>query len=60
MCPSKAMYLLGGDSFRDYEAVLAAARQLPEVRFVLCTTRLAGRDDLPENVEASPVPALLS
>ncbi len=46
----------GGDSFRDYEAVLAAARELPEVRFVLCTTRLAGRNDLPENVEAGPVP----
>ena len=26
------------------------------MRFVLCTTRLAGRDDLPANVEAGPVP----
>jgi len=54
--PQQSHVFAGGDSFRDYETVLAAARQLPEVRFVLCTTRLAGRDDLPANVEAGPVP----
>ncbi len=54
--PQQNHVFAGGDSFRDYEAVLVAARELPDVRFVLCTTRLAGRGDLPPNVESGPVP----
>lgn len=45
----------GGNSHRTYEPLLAAARQLPDISFILATDRLAGVD-LPPNVKASPVP----
>ena len=51
--PPEPHIFAGGNSFRDYEALLGAARQLPEYEFVLCTTRLAQRKDLPSNVKVS-------
>ena len=42
----------GGDSHRDYEPLLAAALRLPQLRFVLATSTLAHRNDLPPNVTA--------
>lgn len=51
--PPKSHIFAGGNSFRDYEALLGAARQLPEYEFVICTTRLAQRKDLPPNVKVS-------
>ncbi len=46
----------GGNSHRDYEPLLAAARQLPAHKFILATRLLDNRADLPSNVEAGPVP----
>ena len=45
----------GGNSHREYEPLIEAARQLPEHRFVLATDRLQGID-LPPNLTAAPVP----
>jgi len=46
----------GGNSHRDYEPLLAAARNLPEYQFVLATTRLSNEAVVPPNVKAGPVP----
>ncbi|MDT0353513.1 glycosyltransferase family 4 protein [Pseudonocardia charpentierae] len=46
----------GGEPFRDYEVLLDVARALPDVDFVLATSQLADRDDLPANVTAGRVP----
>jgi glycosyltransferase involved in cell wall biosynthesis len=45
----------GGNSFRDYEPILEAARHLPDHQFVLCTSALNGRTDIPKNVHAGLV-----
>lgn len=45
----------GGNSHRDYGALLAAARLLPERPFVIATHLLDGHE-LPGNVTAAPVP----
>ncbi len=45
----------GGDSFRDYGPLLEAARQMPDVPFLLVTRTLDGVD-LPPNVEVRSVP----
>ncbi|MCB0193547.1 MAG: glycosyltransferase family 4 protein [Anaerolineae bacterium] len=45
----------GGNSFRNFEPLIEAARQLPEYEFVLCTSRLKDRTDLPCNVKAGLV-----
>lgn len=45
----------GGNSHRDYEPLLAAARQMPERRFILATHLLQHGDDIPPNVWAGPV-----
>ncbi|PLS83292.1 MAG: hypothetical protein CYG59_01680 [Chloroflexi bacterium] len=42
----------GGDSFRDFEPLVEAARMLPEYQFVIGTKRLEGRTDLPPNMQA--------
>ena len=44
----------GGDSLRDYEPLIEAAKQLPEYQFVFCTTRLDKHKDLPVNVKIGP------
>lgn len=46
----------GGNSHRDYEPLLQAARCMPERRFILATRLLEDRTDLPPNVQAGPVP----
>ncbi|NMB88871.1 MAG: glycosyltransferase [Chloroflexi bacterium] len=46
----------GGNAFRDYDALVETARLLPERRFIIASGRLEGRDDLPDNLEAGPVP----
>lgn len=43
----------GGNSFRDYEPLIEAARQMPHVSIHIGTVRLAGRADLPPNVRAA-------
>ncbi len=45
----------GGNSLRDYEPLLAAARQLPDHQFIISTTLLEGRQDLPPNVKTGMV-----
>ncbi|NDJ87413.1 MAG: glycosyltransferase [Chloroflexi bacterium] len=46
----------GGNSHRDYEPLLAAAQHFPDVQFVIATSRLQRRQDLPPNVMAGPLP----
>lgn len=46
----------GGDSFRDYGPLLEAARQLPDVPFLLVTRQVAPGPHLPPNVEVRSVP----
>lgn len=45
----------GGNAFRDYEPLLEAARKLPELQFIISTTRLGGRTDIPTNVQVGMV-----
>lgn len=54
--PSSGDYIFaGGNSHRDYGPLLVAARHLPELRFVIATTRLKKNTDIPPNVTAGPV-----
>jgi glycosyltransferase involved in cell wall biosynthesis len=45
----------GGNSMRDYEPVVEAARRLPERKFIMATKMLDGRNDLPPNMLAKSV-----
>lgn len=45
----------GGNAHRDYDPLVEAARRMPDVSFVLATSRLEGRADLPPNLEARSV-----
>ena len=45
----------GGNSHRDYEPLIEAAKHMPEHEFIFATKRLEGRTDLPRNVTARPV-----
>lgn len=45
----------GGNSFRDYNSLIEAARRMPDHQFVISTNRLEGRADLPPNVAAKMV-----
>lgn len=45
----------GGNSHRDYEPLIEAARELPHVRFIIATQRLSNRTDLPPNLIAKAV-----
>lgn len=54
--PADGRYVFaGGNSHREYGPLLEAARQLPELSFILATNRLKGVA-LPPNVTAAPVP----
>jgi len=53
--PRERCVVAGGDSFRDYGPLLEAARQMPDVPFLLVTKTLDGVD-LPPNVEVQAVP----
>jgi glycosyltransferase involved in cell wall biosynthesis len=46
----------GGNSFRDYDTMVEAARRMPEYEFVIGSHRLAGRTDLPPNLRAEQFP----
>ncbi len=43
----------GGNSFRDYKALIQAAALMPEHVFEVCTTRISNNDHLPPNVKVS-------
>ena len=45
----------GGNSFRDYEPLIEAARLIPNREIIICSNRLEGRTDLPANVRAGLV-----
>jgi hypothetical protein len=45
----------GGDSLRSYDALVEAARRVPQLPVKARTRLLDGRDDLPANVEAGRV-----
>ncbi len=51
-----AYIFAGGNSFRDYEPLVEAARMMPEQRFVFATRKLKGHPSLPPNVQAGQVP----
>lgn len=53
--PADSHIFAGGNSLRDYEPLLAAARQLPDYQFIISTTVLEGRQDLPPNVKTGMV-----
>lgn len=40
----------GGESFRHFEPLLAAAAQMPHQRFLFCSSMLTNRTDIPKNV----------
>jgi glycosyltransferase involved in cell wall biosynthesis len=52
--PLEDFVFSGGNSHRDYETLIQAAAQLPELNFVFATKLLEGRT-LPSNVKANPV-----
>lgn len=51
--PLRRSVVAGGDSFRDYGPLLEAARQMPDVPFLIVTKQLDGVA-LPPNVEVRP------
>ncbi|MFQ3633007.1 glycosyltransferase [Roseiflexus sp.] len=51
-----AYVFAGGNSFRDYEPLVEAARMMPEQHFVFATRKLKGHPNLPRNVQAGQVP----
>ena len=53
--PTVPYIFAGGDSHRDYEPLIVAARALPEHPFVIATRLLRDRDDLPANLTAGPL-----
>ena len=53
--PRKEHIFAGGTSFRDYEALLEAARLLPHRQFVIGSHQLHDHPRIPPNVEAGPV-----
>ncbi len=54
--PREERYIFaGGNSFRDYGPLIEAARALPDISFVICTSQLA-HHDLPPNVQVGRVP----
>ena len=54
--PEGGYIFAGGNSHRDYEPLLAAARCMPERCFIFATHLLDQHRDLPPNVQAGPVP----
>ncbi|MCB0208061.1 MAG: glycosyltransferase family 4 protein [Anaerolineae bacterium] len=54
--PTGQHIFAGGNSFRNFEPLIEAARQLPQYEFVLCTSALNDRTDLPPNIKAGLVP----
>ncbi|MEN8171623.1 MAG: glycosyltransferase family 4 protein [Chloroflexota bacterium] len=46
----------GGNSFRDYEPLIDAARMIPDKEFYICTTKIIPSENHPPNVHIGPVP----
>jgi hypothetical protein len=46
----------GGNSHRDYEPLVEAARQMPDLKFLIATSRLRSGPGLPSNVTVRDVP----
>jgi hypothetical protein len=56
MAPLSGDYVFaGGNSHREYEPLMLAARNLPELKFVIATSRLNNNEAPPPNVTAGPV-----
>jgi glycosyltransferase involved in cell wall biosynthesis len=55
LSPGEGHVFAGGNSHRNYEPLVEAARQMPERRFIFATHLLEGRSDLPPNLTAKPV-----
>jgi len=51
--PNGVHIFAGGNSFRDYDALIKAAAQMPEREFCICTTRISNTEELPPNVKVS-------
>lgn len=53
--PERRFVFSGGNSKRDYEPLIEAARMLPDIEFVIATHLLEGRGDIPPNVTFGPM-----
>lgn len=54
--PAQGDYVFaGGNSFRAYDALIEAARRMPEQQFVICTKLLTDQAALPPNVQLRPI-----
>jgi glycosyltransferase involved in cell wall biosynthesis len=54
--PEKPYIFAGGNSHRDYEPLIEAARQMPDYPFIVATRLLDDRTDLPSNMIVGTVP----
>ena len=54
--PEKPYIFAGGNSHRDYEPLIEAARQMPDYPFIVATRLLDDRTDLPPNMTVGAVP----
>jgi hypothetical protein len=53
--PEKPYIFAGGNSHRDYEPLVEAARQMPEQQFIIATRLLDNRTDIPANMTVGSV-----
>jgi glycosyltransferase involved in cell wall biosynthesis len=53
--PDKPYIFAGGNSHRDYEPLIEAARQMPEQQFIIATRLLDDRTDIPANMTVGAV-----
>ena len=54
--PDETGYIFaGGDAHRNYDLLVEAARQMPNTRFIVASSRLNGAANLPANVQAGRV-----
>jgi glycosyltransferase involved in cell wall biosynthesis len=54
--PDGEYVFAGGNSMRDYEPLVEAARRMPERKFIFATHHLDGRTNLPPNIVTGTVP----
>ncbi|MFN8530236.1 MAG: glycosyltransferase [Anaerolineae bacterium] len=54
--PIEGHIFAGGNSQRDYEPLVEAARRMPDQQFIIATNRLKNRTDLPLNLSVRDVP----
>jgi hypothetical protein len=53
--PEKPYIFAGGNSHRDYEPLIEAARQMPQQQFIIATRLLDDRTDIPANMTVGAV-----